>query len=1076
MTPLNLIRSTFCIVVVVLLAAPCAAQSKPASSRGAAINARPAPQQDDATLHAVQFVGSRTGWAAGDHGTVWKSDDGGQSWSLLPTPTSASLRSLCFLTAQVGWVAGRSTQAFTGVGAGVLLRTADGGRSWEEPVENLPPLNYVRFFGTDDGIAVGEASPQFPTGVLVTHDGGDSWEAVEGEQSAGWLAADFFELEHGIVAGDRGRLTFAADLNVVKPRNDRRSLRSVRAVDLADGLNGWAVGDGGLVLKTGNGGVSWESPPKEFPQELSTFADFRAVAAKGSKVWLTGSPGGRIWSSLDAGHHWTMQATGQTSPLHALCFQSEDNGWAVGTFGTILRTVDGGQTWETARAGSRRAALLSIHARPERLPFNALAKYSNEQGFRSVAIVLPKWELAGDRESLGPFERRANDALLAVGGNEASLGWRLPIALPELDRNLDRLTEEWQKQTEGRLVDVVLSSLVAELRQWRPSVVVIDQPAADDAVGKLVFEAVQRAIPVAADPTRFLEHEQLGGLAAWKVERVFVQVDPKDAGRVIVDPFEVLPRLNSTVHQSAMSGRSMLFPTFKQAPRRESFNVLAESPDDRFQLVAAREFWTGIAIAAGSDARRELRPWDEKDFEKQRQLATQQRNFRGIVDQYLDDPVRANSMIAELRNSVAGLTKSQAALQHMQLADDFRRRSNWDLAEATLIEVVNQYQSEPIAAEAMLWLLRLWSSEEVSWQRSRHVSITAGRQTTDRNAILEKMHKLAEAVGQPQDDPLRIARETTVDPRKDVKTIESSPTQDVGQQRSLVERNWQLQAVQMARILRQRHPRLYESPLVQFPLASALRQCGQLRLADSILRKFAQVKTGGDPELSEAGATGFKNPLMQRAAAELWMTTPADEIPRTFTAAKLASVRPHLDGVLSDDCWREARELRLTSGSTTSTDVEANYPFALLSYDEQFLYIAASLPRLPGTPTDGPNYPGRTHDADLSGFDRITVQLDVNRDYATSYAIHVDQRGQVAEQCWEDARWNPKLFVAVEGEAKHWRLEMAIPFSELTATPPRQRGSWAISINRTTPLVGTASWPASASDSTEPPFGLVQFR
>ena len=1074
MTPLNLIRSIACLIAVALFAAPCFAQSKPA------IAARPAPQQDDATLHAVQFVGSRNGWAAGDHGTVWKSDDGGQSWSLLPTPTSASLRSVCFLTAQVGWVAGGSTQAFTGVGAGVLLKTTDGGRSWEEPAENLPPLNSVRFFGTDDGIAVGEATPQFPTGVLITSDGGHSWTSVEGEHCSGWLAADFIELEHGIVAGDRGRLTFAADLKVVKPRNDRRSLRSIRAVDLIDGLNGWAVGDGGLVLKTSNGGVSWEPPAKEFPQELSTFADFRAVAGKGSKVWLTGSPGGRIWSSADAGQRWTLQATGQTSPLHALFFQSEDNGWAVGTFGTILRTVDGGQTWETARAGARRAALLSIHARPERLPFNALAKYSDEQGFRSVAIVLPKWELTGDRESLGPFERRANDALLAVGGNETSLGWRLPIALPEIDQNLDRLTEEWQKLTEGRLVDVVLSSLVAEIRQWRPSVVVIDQPAANDAVGKLVFDAVQRAIPVAADPTRFLEHEQFGGLAAWKVERVFVQIDPKDSGRVMVDPFEVLPRRNSTVHQVATAARSMLFPTLKQAPKRESFNVLTDSPDERFQLAAAREFWTGIPITAGSDARRQLRVWDEQDFEKQRDLANQQRNFRGIVDRYLDDPAKANSMIGELRNSVVGLTKSQAALQHMQLADDYRRRSKWDLAEATLIEVVNQYQSEPIAAEAMLWLLRLWSSEEVSWQRSRQVSITAGRQTTDRNAILDKLQKLAEAVGQPQDDPLRIARETTVDVRKDVTKIGSFPTQDVSQQRSIVERNWQLQAIQMARILRQRHPRLFESPLVQFPLASALRQTGQLRLADSILRKFAQTKNGADPD--PESAAGFQNPLMQLAAAELWVTAPADEIPRSVTAAKLAAVRPHLDGVLSDDCWREARELRLTSGNAATTgnavatDIEASYPFALVSYDEQFLYIAASLPRLPGTPTDGPSYPGRTHDADLSGFDRLSVRLDVNRDYATSYAIQVDQRGQVAEQCWEDARWNPKLFVAVEGEAKHWRLEMAIPFSELTAVAPRQRSSWAISINRTTPLVGTASWPATAADSTEPPFGLVQFR
>ena len=47
-------------------------------------------------------------------------------------------------------------------------------------------------------------------------------------------------------------------------------------------------------------------------------------------------------------------------------------------------------------------------------------------------------------------------------------------------------------------------------------------------------------------------------------------------------------------------------------------------------------------------------------------------------------------------------------MQVASLANDYRRREQWDLAEATMIELVDLYPEQPVAAEAMLWLLHLW--------------------------------------------------------------------------------------------------------------------------------------------------------------------------------------------------------------------------------------------------------------------------------------------------------------------------------------------------------------------------------
>src|SRR5579862_5211871 len=43
----------------------------------------PSPVQEDADLHDVRFIGSHVGWAVGDHGVVWRTEDGGDSWKLL---------------------------------------------------------------------------------------------------------------------------------------------------------------------------------------------------------------------------------------------------------------------------------------------------------------------------------------------------------------------------------------------------------------------------------------------------------------------------------------------------------------------------------------------------------------------------------------------------------------------------------------------------------------------------------------------------------------------------------------------------------------------------------------------------------------------------------------------------------------------------------------------------------------------------------------------------------------------------------------------------------------------------------
>ncbi len=57
--------------------------------------------------------------------------------------------------------------------------------------------------------------------------------------------------------------------------------------------------------------------------------------------WIVGQ-GGLIWSTTDGGENWSVQPTPVTSDLRALWFVDRFRGWAVGDNGVILRTTTGG--------------------------------------------------------------------------------------------------------------------------------------------------------------------------------------------------------------------------------------------------------------------------------------------------------------------------------------------------------------------------------------------------------------------------------------------------------------------------------------------------------------------------------------------------------------------------------------------------------------------------------------------------------------------------------------------------------------------------------------------------------------
>jgi photosystem II stability/assembly factor-like uncharacterized protein len=157
------------------------------------------------------------------------------------------------------------------------------------------------------------------------------------------------------VARGAPRLDWQAQTSGVQSR-----LRGISAV--SDRV-AWASGGGGTVLRTSDGGATWERRPIAGAEQL----DVRDIDAMSAAVAyaLSIGPGesSRIYKTIDGGAHWILQFA-NTHPkvfLDAMAFWDPEHGIAFsdsvdGQF-VVLKTVSGGREWEQVAADWLPAAL-----------------------------------------------------------------------------------------------------------------------------------------------------------------------------------------------------------------------------------------------------------------------------------------------------------------------------------------------------------------------------------------------------------------------------------------------------------------------------------------------------------------------------------------------------------------------------------------------------------------------------------------------------------------------------------------------------------------------------------------------
>jgi hypothetical protein len=124
-----------------------------------------------------------------------------------------------------------------------------------------------------------------------------------------WLAGAMLDPRTGALAGRNGSLAVVYRGEIELIGSDLPGLQNLVQMRLLAPAHGWLVGQGGLVRMTDDLGHSWRAPPGLLPAAVRQ-CDLAALAVRGAKCWLAGTPGTRVFHSADAGQTWNVFPTG----------------------------------------------------------------------------------------------------------------------------------------------------------------------------------------------------------------------------------------------------------------------------------------------------------------------------------------------------------------------------------------------------------------------------------------------------------------------------------------------------------------------------------------------------------------------------------------------------------------------------------------------------------------------------------------------------------------------------------------------------------------------------------------------
>lgn len=250
-------------------------------------------ESGDAFFTDIWFVAGsdglwKTGWVLDYYGTIYKTEDGGDTWVEYTLPISSKGSNICFVDESIGYFCTYDGQ---------IYKSTDGGQNWVQQLNNPAGwFSAIIFKDALNGIVSG-------TPNMYTNNGGTTWNLATGGDS---------DEPYGYAAYADGDTYFSTEMGFTYPP--------------------------GSIGKSTNNGQSWNN--------IVNGIDFlpNYIACYGANHIITGGASELVYFSHDGGTTWN-EANTDDEVGDALVFAwfDADTVWAAGT--DIYKSTDGGYNW-----------------------------------------------------------------------------------------------------------------------------------------------------------------------------------------------------------------------------------------------------------------------------------------------------------------------------------------------------------------------------------------------------------------------------------------------------------------------------------------------------------------------------------------------------------------------------------------------------------------------------------------------------------------------------------------------------------------------------------------------------------
>jgi photosystem II stability/assembly factor-like uncharacterized protein len=299
---------------------------------------------------AVCFANENVGWTSGFYsgeGSYWdsriyKSTDGGNSWSVKDSLYKVIIEEFCSTDELNCWAAAENWDNMTGL----LLKSSDGGENWiTQHTFSDMFCESIFFINELEEWVVGSKK------VYHTSNGGISWEQQDCAATSQLWDVFFINELQGWTIGKEIFKTTDGGNNWVDVTPSGHIFNFLTTIQFVDELTGWTTGDNGTLLKSTDGGYTWFSQWSISDYGMIHFRELNFI--DNMYGWVIGNEG-PVYGTTDGGENWILQFRSYNDyRLWSIFMLDQSTGWIAGQYsssgqpqrGIVLKTNTGGFTY-----------------------------------------------------------------------------------------------------------------------------------------------------------------------------------------------------------------------------------------------------------------------------------------------------------------------------------------------------------------------------------------------------------------------------------------------------------------------------------------------------------------------------------------------------------------------------------------------------------------------------------------------------------------------------------------------------------------------------------------------------------